>query len=61
MLQLSPEGTLRYQVSLEVKKLVSVSATSMPVTGNRAETVEATQAVATDEVNEDGDESEVSI
>ena len=43
---------------------MSVSATSTPVTGTRAETVEATQAVETAEaigtakVNEDGDKSE---
>ena len=45
-------------MSPEVKKLVSVSATSMPLTGTRAETVETAEAVRTAKVNEDGDESE---
>ena len=47
MLQLLPEGILRHQVSPEVKKLVSVSATSMPVTETREETVETTKAIKT--------------
>ena len=53
----------------EAKKLVSVSVTSMPVTGTRAEIVEATEAVetikaveatevvGTAEIGEDGNES----
>ena len=63
MLQLSLKKTLRYQVSPKVKKLVSVLATSLLVTGTRAETVEAgetdktLEAVGTAEVGKDGDES----
>ena len=51
-------------MSPEVKKLVSVLATSTPVIETRAETVEATQpiktaeAIGTAKVNEDGDENE---
>ena len=45
-------------MSPEVKKLVLVSATSTPVTGTRAETVETAEAVETAEVGEDGNESE---
>ena len=50
-------------MSPEIKKLVLVSATSMPVTGTRAETIETaeavktTEAIGTAEVGEDGDES----
>ena len=47
MLQLSPKETLRYQVSLKAKKLVSVLATSTLVTGIRKETVETAEAVET--------------
>ena len=63
VLQLSPEGTLRHQVSPEVKKLVSVSATSTPVTETREKTVETAKAVKTAEavesakVGKDGAES----
>ena len=45
-------------MSPEGKKLVSVSATSTPVTGTRAETIETAEAVGTAEVGENGDESE---
>ena len=51
-------------MSPEVKKLVSVLAISMPVTGTRVETVEAAKAVETAEaaetaeVGKNGDESE---
>ena len=45
MLQLSPEGTLCHQVSLEIKKLVSVSATSTLVTKTREEAVETIKAI----------------
>ena len=50
-------------MSPEGKKLVSVSATSTPVTGTRAETIETAkaietaEAVGTAEVGENGDES----
>ena len=57
MLQLSPEGTLRHQVSPEVKKLVSVSATSTPVTETREETTKTVEAIETTEVGKDGKES----
>ena len=58
MLQLSPKGTLCQQIFPEVKKLVSVSASSTPVTGIREETVETAEAVETAEDGKDGDESE---
>ena len=45
-------------MSPEVKKLVSVLATSTPVTGTRAETIETAEAIGTAEVSEDGEESE---
>ena len=45
-------------MSPEGKKLVSVLATSTPVTGTRAETIETAEAVGTAEVGENGDESE---
>ena len=45
-------------MSLEVKKLVSVAATSTPVTGTKAETVETAEAIGTTKVREDGDKSE---
>ena len=50
-------------MSLKVKKLVSVTATSTPLTGTREETVETTEAVKTAEaiktaeVGKDGNES----
>ena len=56
MLYLPSERALRQQVSLKseggVKKLVSVSATSIPVTGTREEAVEAA------EVGKDSEKSE---
>ena len=42
---------------IEVKKLVSVSATSTPVTETRKEAVETAKAVKTAEVSKDGKES----
>ena len=45
-------------MSPEVKKLVSVSATSTPVSGIREEKVETTEAVETAKVGKDGNESE---
>ena len=64
MLYLLLEGTLLKQVSLEseskerVKKLVSVSAISMPVTGTREEAVETVEAVETAKISKDGEKSE---
>ena len=54
MLQLSPEETLRYQVSPGAKKLVSVLATSMPVTETRREAFETAE---TAREGKDGKES----
>ena len=47
MLQLSLEKTLRYKVSLEAKKLVSVLASSTLVTGTKKKTVETIKAIET--------------
>ena len=47
MLQLSPEKTLPYQVSLEAKKLGLVSAIFTPMTGTREETVKTAKALET--------------
>ena len=47
MLQLSPEGILYHQAFPETKKLVSVSATSTPVTRTREKTVETAKAMET--------------
>ena len=57
MLQLSLEETLRHQVSLEVKKLVSGSTTTILVTRTREETVEIAGAVEDAKVIKDGKES----
>ena len=45
-------------MSPKVKKLVSVLATSTPVTGTRAEIVETAKTFGTAKVNEDGNKSE---
>ena len=61
MLQLSPEGTLCYQLSLEAKKLVLVLATSTPVTETReeavTEAVEIAKTVESTKFGKDGAES----
>ena len=64
MLQLSPKEILHHQILPEVKKLVSISATSTLVTGSREETFETTkaietaEAVETAEIDKDGDKNE---
>ena len=57
MLQLLPEGILRHQVFPEIKKLVSVLATSTSVTETKEKTIETAETVKTAEVGKDGKES----